>query len=198
MSVELLRLEPVMLTGTLARLEPLSRDHAPDLLEAAGYDDVWAYLDEPTPSTMPMIDKLIVEALDEQRVGKRLPWAIIALDAGRAVGSVSFIDIRARDRGVEIGWGWLTPARWRTGISRQVATLLLYHAFEDLGAVRVAMKTDVRNRRSEAAIRALGAQREGVVRNHMILRDGYIRDSVYYSITADDWPRVRARLAGAS
>jgi RimJ/RimL family protein N-acetyltransferase len=184
----------VTLTGRLARLEPLSHEHARDLLEAARHDDVWTYLDEPTPSTLPMLEKLITEALEEQKAGKRLPWAVIALDSEQAIGSVSFIDIRARDRGVEIGWGWLTPSRWRTGIGREMCYLLLRHAFEDLGVVRVALKTDVRNERSRAAILGLGAQREGVVRNHMVLRDGYIRDSVYFSVTVDDWPAVRAKL----
>lgn len=194
MSVQPLHLEPVTLTGRLARLEPLSHEHARDLLEAARHDDVWTYLDEPTPSTLPMLEKLITEALEEQKAGKRLPWAVIALDSEQAIGSVSFIDIRARDRGVEIGWGWLTPSRWRTGIGREMCYLLLRHAFEDLGVVRVALKTDVRNERSRAAILGLGAQREGVVRNHMVLRDGYIRDSVYFSVTVDDWPAVRAKL----
>lgn len=194
MSASPLTLEPVTLVGQLARLEPLSHVHAVDLLDAAQHDDIWRYLDEPTPRTLPMIEKLIAEALDEQQAGKRLPWAVIALDTERAVGSVSFIDIRTRDRGVEVGWGWLTPSRWRTGISREMVFLLLRHAFEDLGIVRVALKTDVRNERSQRAIIGMGAQREGVVRNHMILRDGYIRDSVYYSITIEDWPQLRDKL----
>lgn len=194
MSVRPLVLEPITLTGRLARLEPLSHEHAADLLEAAQHEDIWRYLDEPTPRSLPMIEKLISEALDEQQAGKRLPWAVIALDSGRAVGSVSFIDIRTRDRGVEIGWGWLTPSRWRTGISREMVFLLLRHAFKDLGIVRVALKTDVRNERSQRAILGFGAQREGIVRNHMILRDGYIRDSMYFSITIEDWPEVHDRL----
>ncbi len=194
MTAGTMRVQPVTLTGRRVRLEPLARRHAPELLEAAEHDEVWTYLDEPTPRSLPMIEKLVDDALAEQGAGQRLPWATIALDTGRAVGSVSLIDLRPRDRGVEVGWAWLSPERWQTGISREVAALVLKHAFEDLDAVRVAFKTDVRNARSQAAILALGAQREGVLRSHMVLRDGHIRDSVYFSVIRDEWPHVRDQL----
>jgi RimJ/RimL family protein N-acetyltransferase len=111
---------------------------------------------------------------------------------GRAVGSTSYIDIRRQDRGLEIGWTWLTPSEWGTGTNTEAKRLLLAHAFDTLGAIRVALKTDARNLRSQRAIEKLGAIREGVWRNHRILSDGHIRDSVFYSFVPEDWAAVRA------
>lgn len=179
------------LHGQLIRLEPLSLDHVPDLAEAAAHDAIWTYLDEPTPRTIHDVERLVQEALDEEQRGARLPFAIMATDSGRAVGSVSFIDLQAAHRGLEIGWGWITPDRWGSGAMREAAFLLLHYAFEALGAIRVAFKTDVRNLRSQGALAALGATREGTFRRHRILADGYVRDSAYYSITDDEWPAIR-------
>lgn len=187
-------LEPVTLTGTRARLEPLSHDHAADLLEAAHYDDIWTYLDEPTPHTLDDISQLIDQAHDEHARGLRLPFAIIDTITGRAVGSTSYVDIRPANRGVEIGWSWLTPSVWGTGINAEAKYLMLAHAIGNLGAVRVTIKTDVRNLRSQHAIDALGAVREGVWRNHLILSDGHRRNSVYYSVTDDDWQTLKTKL----
>lgn len=182
----------VTLAGGRVRLEPLDHRHATDLLHAAAHDDIWTYLDEPTPRTDSEIRTFIADALNDQTAGRRLPFAIIDTRAGTAVGSTSYIDIRPADRGVEIGWTWLTPTTWGTGINRQAKYLLLKHAFEDQGAIRVALKTDSRNIRSQRAIEALGASREGVWRNHRILSTGAYRNSVFYSITADEWPTIRA------
>jgi RimJ/RimL family protein N-acetyltransferase len=181
-----MNIAPVTLAGETVRLEPLEHAHAPDLLAAARYDEIWRYLDEPTPQTLADIAKFIDDAARDREAGVRLPFAIVNR-AGRAVGSTSYIDIRRHDRGLEIGWTWLTPAEWGTGTNTETKRLLLAHAFETLGAIRVALKTDARNLRSQRAIEKLGAVREGVWRNHRILSDGHIRDSVFYSFVPEDW-----------
>jgi RimJ/RimL family protein N-acetyltransferase len=157
-----MNLQPVTLTGKRIRLEPLSYAHTSQLLAAAAYDEIWTYLDEPTPRSPSDIEALIRDALNEQEAGARLPFAIVRNDDGTAVGSTSYIDIRPHDHTVEIGWTWLTPSEWGTGTNTEAKYLLLRHAFEDQHAGRVAIKTDLRNVRSQRAIENLRAMREGV------------------------------------
>lgn len=192
-----MNLQPVTLAGEIIRLEPLGLEHAADLLAAASHDEIWTYLDEPTPRTSEMIESLIRDALEDQSRGLRLPFAIIDIKTGRAVGSTSFIDIRPRDRSVEIGWTWITPGQWGTGANTEAKFLLMSHVFEKQDAGRVAIKTDLRNERSQKAIEKLGATREGVWRNHRILSDGSYRHSVYYSVIDSEWPAVRDCLNAA-
>jgi RimJ/RimL family protein N-acetyltransferase len=175
-------------------LEPLGHQHASELLAAAQYDDIWTYLDEPTPRAIDDITAFINDALADRDHGSRLPFAIVDVASAVAVGSSSFIDIREADRGVEIGWTWMTPRVWGTGLNLEAKYLLLQHAFDDQGAIRVALKTDSRNTRSQKAIEALGAVREGIWRNHRILSTGRYRDSVYYSIIDSEWPAARDAL----
>jgi RimJ/RimL family protein N-acetyltransferase len=190
-----MNVQPVTLTGPRIDLVPLSLAHAADLLVAASHDQVWTYLDEPTPTTPEMIRALILEALDEQAAGQRLPFAVVLRESGRAIGSMSYSDIQPRHRALELGWAWLAPAYWQTGITREASYLLIRHAFESLGAVRVVLKTDARNTRSQKAITGLGAIREGVFRRHRILLDGHLRDSVFYSLIREDWDSVRDGLS---
>jgi RimJ/RimL family protein N-acetyltransferase len=112
----------------------------------------------------------------------------------RAIGSTRYLDIQTQNRGLEIGWSWLTPTVQRTGVNTECKYLLLRHAFEQLGMIRVQLKTDSRNLQSQRAIERLGAVKEGTLRNHMILPDGYYRHSVYYSIIESEWPTVKAGL----
>lgn len=184
---------PVTLSGRVVRLEPLTMDHLPDLAKAARYDDVWTFLDEPVPESEQPVAAMIREALEEQERGDRLPFAVVELASGKTIGTISYIDITPTHHGVEIGWAWITPSRWRSGAGREAGYLLMCHAFETLGAIRVAFKTDSRNVRSQRAIEGLGATREGILRNHRILRDGYIRHSIYYSVGIDERPIVRLR-----
>lgn len=136
----------------------------------------------------------IAGALAEAAKGTRIPFAIIDQASGRAVGSTSYLDVAPEHRRIEIGWTWLgAPAR-RTAVNTECKLLLLRHAFETLGCGRVQLKIDGRNLRSQTAIARLGAFREGVLRKHVILPDGFVRDTVMFSITADEWPGVRARL----
>ncbi len=193
-----MNLRPIVLAGEIVRLEPLGFQHTEDLVAAASYDEIWTYLDEPTPDTSGAMDRLIRDALDDQERGTRVPFAIINLAMGRAIGSTSYIDIRPHDRGVEIGWTWMTPSSWSTGANADAKLLLLRHAFEAQNAGRVAIKTDLRNIRSQRAIERLGATREGVWRNHRILSDGSYRHSVYYSIIDSEWPTVRDFLVASA
>ena len=190
-----MKLRPVLLAGNVVRLEPLGYEHRDDLVAAAAFDEIWTYLDEPTPRTTGAVESLIRDAIDEQERGARIPFAIVSLSNGRAVGSTSYIDIRPHDRTVEIGWTWLTPSHWGTGANTEAKFLLMRHAFEQHGAGRVAIKTDLRNERSQRAIAKLGAVREGVWRNHRLLSTGRYRDSVFYSVIDTEWPQVRERLS---
>ena len=118
--------------------------------------------------------------------------------AGERAGSTRYGDLRSADAGVEIGWTWLHPRHYGTGVNRRMKRLLLAHAFEHMGMQRVQLKTDILNLRSQRAIAGLGAVREGVLRAHMRRPDGSMRDTVMYSVTAQEWPQVRARLSPSS
>ncbi len=137
---------------------------------------------------------LIEPALEELAAGRQIPFAIVDRAIGRAVGSTRYLDIQPANRGIEIGWTWIGTAHQRTAINTECKFLLLRHAFETLGAIRVQLKTDLRNERSQRAMERIGAAREGVLRQNMLLWDGHRRDSVYYSVLVDEWPRVRERL----
>ncbi len=136
----------------------------------------------------------VQNALDEQSAGTALPFAIEDRQNGRLVGSTRLFDFAAAHRGVEIGATWLCPRVWRTRVNSECKYLLLSHCFETLNLLRVQFKTDGRNARSQAAIERLGAKREGVLRAHRILHDGFVRDSVMYSILDREWPEVKKRL----
>ncbi|MFU8875790.1 GNAT family N-acetyltransferase [Micromonospora sp. SL4-19] len=188
---------PATLTGRLIRLEPLGPQHADDLLAAAAHDEIWTYLDEPTPRTREAIDTFISDALRDQDRSQRLPFALVDLRSGKAIGSTSYIDLRPSDRTLEIGWTWLTPGAWGTGANAEAKFLLMRHAFEVLGVGRVVIKTDLRNVRSQRAIERLGAHREGVWLNHRLLSTGRYRDSVFYSVIDSEWPSIRDKLAAS-
>jgi RimJ/RimL family protein N-acetyltransferase len=194
MKLDPMVVKPVILTGRLVRLEPLNMGHVGELTEAGRYAEVWTYLDEESPTGVQSVGALIREALDEQARGERLAFAMMEQASGRAVGSISYLEIERTHRSVEIGWAWITPNRWSTGMSREAGYLLLQHAFETLGAIRVGFRTDSRNERSQRAIEGLHATYEGVFRNHRILRDGLVRHSLFYSVIREDWPTVSAKI----
>ncbi|HEY3993517.1 MAG TPA: GNAT family protein, partial [Ktedonobacteraceae bacterium] len=129
-----------------------------------------------------------------QKEGECLPFTIIDRARDRAVGQTRYLSIASKDYGLEIGWTWLAPAVQRSGINTECKYLLLSHAFEELGAIRIQLKTHHLNLKSQRAIERLGASKEGVLRNHMIMPDGSYRHSVYYSIIASEWPQVKAGL----
>lgn len=184
---------PVVLEGRHVRLEPLEPHHAPDLAAAVA-PEIWRYLDGPPPLSEADVAAFIDEALAVAADGSQIPFATVHRASGRAVGSTRFMDIRPAHRALEIGWTWLGKPWQRTAANTEAKRLMLGHAFEHLGAVRVCLKTDARNVQSQQAIARLGAVHEGVLRRHMILWDGTIRDTVYYSILDHEWPAVKARL----
>ncbi len=177
-----------------ARVEPLAPSHARDLLDAGRDPAIWRHLARGPFVSERDVNGWIATAQAVARTGDELPFAIIDARDGRAVGSTRYMAIRRAHRTIEIGWTWLTPRVHRTAINTTCKLLLLRHAFEKLGAVRVEFKTDIENLRSQRAIERLGAKREGVFRNHMIRPDGSLRASVYFSIVRDEWPDVECRL----
>ncbi|MFF1408918.1 GNAT family N-acetyltransferase [Streptomyces sp. NPDC058289] len=183
---------PITLTGRHVRLEPLTRSHLPDLYEAGGRDEeVWRWQGGPAPQTQEELGARLDTVLE----GDYLPFAVIHLASGQAVGWTTYLDISPADERLEIGWTWYGRAYWRSAVNTESKLLLLTHAFEDLGMGRVQLKTDHLNTRSQAAIARLGAQREGVLRRHRLRPDGTWRDSVYFSLLADEWPEAKARLS---
>ncbi len=189
------RLEPLAtrLSGSLVVLEPLEPRHREELWEAAGDERIWewlAHLGEDRES----FDRWFDLSLEATAEGAEGVLAIRRRADGTLVGSSRFMAVRPPDRVVEIGWTWLNPAVWRSGVNLETKLLMLGHAFDTIGCVRVELKTDARNERSRHAIAALPAQFEGVLRKHMIVPDVGQRDSAYYSVLDEEWPRVRAEL----
>jgi ribosomal-protein-alanine N-acetyltransferase len=182
--------QPVVLSGRATRLEPLTAAHAEGLAAAAA-PELFTYHFPPRELTTAGFAEQI--AAFHSRPNFR-PFAIVSRDNERVAGMTSYLDIRPADRGVEVGFTWLAKVHQGTLINPECKYLLFLHAFEIEQAVRVQLKTDLRNVQSQRAIEKLGAVREGVLRKHIIRPDGFVRDSVMYSVTADEWPAVRARL----
>ncbi len=187
---------PVTLQGRWVALVPLSTDHVPLLLAAGKDPRIWTYMRTGARVSNESMTELVDQLLRSQEAGLDLPFTIFYRPHGTAVGMTRFLDIRRSDRGVEIGGTWIDPRLWRTPVNTESKFLLLRHAFETEGCLRVQLKTDLRNLRSQQAIERLGAKREGVFRKHLVLPDGHVRDSVFYSLTNDEWPGVKARLEG--
>lgn len=191
----MMRIEPITLTGQKVRLEPLSLEHAPALYEAIKEaPSLWQYIYVRQPHSLEQMEQWVTRALLDQTQGTSLPFAIMDLASEHIVGSTRYLRIEVLHRGLEIGWTWLTPSAQRTGINTECKYLLLCHAFELLGAIRVQLNTHYLNRQSQKAIERLGAVKEGVLRNHRIMPDGSYRHSVYYSIIENEWPTVKAGL----
>ena len=186
-------LTPVTLKGRWLTLEPIAENHASGVFDAMQDEDVCRYLAWPPPKAIDETLTLIRQALEDMSQGHTIVYAQIWNATGRAVGSTRLIDVRPADRQVEIGSTFLAREYWRTPANTESKYLFLRYCFETLGCVRVALKTDGRNVRSQEAIARLGAVREGTLRRHMNIR-GYQRDTVYFSILDDEWPAVKARL----
>jgi RimJ/RimL family protein N-acetyltransferase len=180
------------LAGKSVRLEPLSRDHAGPLLEAGeGFDWEWMSVHL---SALDRVNEWIEEALEAQERGAEFPFVVLSQQSGRVIGSTRYMGVMPKDRGTEIGWTWYSPDVWGSAVNPESKFLLLGHAFEEWGAIRVQLKTDSNNFHSQRAILKLGAQFEGRLRNHRIRRDGTFRDTMMYSIIDSEWPAVKARL----
>lgn len=184
---------PVTLEGVHARLEPLAKTHLEGLTLVGLDEALWRWI--PTPvRTREEMAGYIETALNEQERGVSLPFAIVEKATGRAIGCTRFGNIDRTHHRVEIGWTWVAGPWQRTAINTEAKYLLLRHAFESLGCIRVELKTDSLNERSRAAILRIGAKEEGIFRNHMITASGRIRHTVYFSIIDSEWPTVKARL----
>jgi RimJ/RimL family protein N-acetyltransferase len=184
---------PVTLEGAQVRLEPLAKAHLAGLAEVGLDEELWRWI--PTAvRTKEEMAAYIETALDEQARGASLPFAIVEKATGDAIGSTRYGNIDRKHHRVEIGWTWVARARQRTAMNTEAKYLLLRHAFETLGCMRVELKTDSLNERSRAAILRIGAREEGIFRNHMITESGRIRHTVYFSIIDAEWPVVKVRL----
>jgi RimJ/RimL family protein N-acetyltransferase len=184
---------PVTLEGPRLRLEPLSRAHHGALCAVGLDEELWRWIPAPvrTPEEM---TAYIAFALGEQARGAALPFAVVDKESDRVIGSTRYGAIEPAHRRVEIGWTWLGRPWQRTATNTEAKYLLLRHAFESLGCIRVELKTDSLNERSRAAIRRIGAREEGILRNHMITASGRIRHTVYYSVVDSEWPEAKVGL----
>ena len=187
------RPEPVTLEGHGVRLEPLSPDHADGLIAAAADGKLWELWFTSVPAAAYTAD-YIADALAGQLQGTMLPWAVRDLATDTIVGSTRYHDIVPSVERVEIGYTWYSASRQRSHVNCACKLLLLSHAFDTLGCQLVGFRTDNFNFRSQRAIEALGAKKDGVLRHHFPRRDGTVRDSVMYSILASEWPPVRRHL----
>jgi RimJ/RimL family protein N-acetyltransferase len=186
-------LEPVVLEGEHVRLEPLSLGHLDDLARVAFDEEIWRWTSERAMS-LGELRAYVERALDAARTGSVLPFATFSRAAGRAIGSTRFATFEPANRRLEIGWTWIGREWQRTVVNTEAKFLMLAHAFEKLGCVRVELRTDTLNERSRAAILRIGGREEGVLRKHAITSTGRVRDDVYYSILDDEWPAVKAKL----
>jgi N-acetyltransferase len=181
---------PIVLEGRAAKLVPMREEFFPALWEAAT-PKIFDYLSYPTDLTLEGFSGFIRRLMSGSNI---LVYAIHSQESNLPIGVTTFMDIRQEHSGLEIGNTWVAEAYQGTKVNPECKYMLLKHAFETLGAVRVQLKTDARNQQSQRAIEKLGAQKEGILRKHVLLSSGYIRDSVMYSILADEWPGVKAKL----
>ena len=189
-----MEITPVTLEGRHVRLELPAERHVADLLAAGRSSEIWDYIPFGPFSTEEEMRAWLLKQLERMEEGQLIPFVIVRRSDERAVGMTSYMNIALNDRALEIGGTWLSPEAWRTAVNTECKYLLLRHAFEFLGCLRVQLKTDGRNVRSQQAIERLGAVKEGVLRKHMQTRGGFQRDTVMYSIVDDEWPMVKSRL----
>jgi len=188
-----IQVAPITLEGNGVRLEPLAPSHEAGLAAAASDGRLWElwYTSVPAPQE---VSQYIQSALDGQRAGIMLPFAVRELSTNQIVGSTRYHDIVATIDRVEIGWTWYAASWQRTHVNAACKLLLLSHAFDNLGCAVVGLRTDNFNFASQRAIERLGAKRDGVLRHHYARRDGSVSDSVMYSILREEWPDVRKNL----
>ena len=174
-------------------LKPMEKNDIEGIFEVATYPEIWPYLSI-TIESLNDTQKYVANALANKKSGVEFPFVIMDSKTKTIIGSTKFMDIDEKHSRLEIGFTWLTPAYWRTAVNTNCKYLLLQYCFEDLKLNRVQIKTDHENTRSQKAIERIGAHKEGVLRNHMIRKDGTIRNTVMYSVTNEDWSKVKLRL----
>lgn len=186
---------PILLEGQHVRLEPLEERHrAPMLATAQQLPDVFQWFLTDTLAKPAVFHPWFDDGLRNSAVGTDVAWAVVRRGDGKIVGSTRYLDIRRANRGLEIGNTWYAREAQRSAINTEAKYLLLRHAFEALGAVRVQLKTDERNEASRRAIARIGGQFEGILRKYQARFDGYVRNTAMFSLIAEDWPANRARL----
>ena len=190
----MMEVKPFVLTGRHVRLEPLTEAHVPGLAEIGIGQNFWHFMLYGDMNTEADMQSWVLDILDRAEKGADLPFAAIDLASGRVAGATRYLNIMPKDRGLEIGGTWYGTEFQRTAVNTECKYLLMTHVFETLGAIRVQLKTDSRNERSQKAIERIGAKKEGILRNHMILPDGYFRHSVFYSVLDTEWPEVKKNL----
>jgi len=188
-----MNLAPVTLAGRYIRLEPLTLAHHDALCAVGLEEEIWRWFPTPIHSRDDMLE-YICTALQWQAEGTAVPFATVEQSSGSVIGSTRYMNIDVRNRKVEIGSTWLTPTRQRTAANTEAKYLMLRHAFEQLGCIRVELKTDVLNQKSRNAILRIGAKEEGTFRNHVICAGGRVRDSAWYSIIDSEWLGVKLAL----
>ncbi len=187
-----LRYEP--LVGEHVVAEPISEAHTQGLFEAGRHQEDWQYLPIPGFPTRDDAQRWVEQALALVAQNAQYPFVLVHAKTRTVIGSSRYLNIRELHRGLEVGYSWLAREHQRTAANTEAKLLLLANAFERCGALRVELKTDSRNLRSQQAIERIGAKREGILRKHMIAQHGYVRDSVLYSIVDDEWPGVKRAL----
>jgi len=192
----MMEVKPVVLAGRHVRLEPLNDSHVPGLTAVGVGQDFWDLMLYGDINSEEDMRNWVRDMLSRAEMGTDLPFAVIHLESGRVAGATRYLNIEPKGRGLEVGGTWYGIEFRRTAVNTECKYLLLKHAFEVLKCIRVQLKTDLRNVRSQKAIERIGAKKEGVLRNHMVLPDGRIRDSVFYGILDTEWAEVKQRLEG--
>ena len=193
-NTDIMDAQPIVLVGEHVRMEPIGQQHSTDLYEVGKDESIWRYLPRPAFKDLEDSRAWIGSCIDRRERGLDIQFAVVHGAEERAIGSTGYLDIDRPNRALEIGMTWYGVDYQRTAVNTECKYLMLRHAFDDLGALRVCLKTDHRNERSQRAIERIGALRDGVLRNHRIAWDGANRHSVYYSIIDSEWPGVKARL----
>lgn len=187
-------IEPVTLVGKHVRLEPMTEAHIPGLTQIGVGQTFWDFMLYGNMETEADMQNWVRDIIARGEKGTDLPFVAIHLASGRVAGATRYLNIMPKDRGLEVGGTWYGPEFQRSPVNTECKYLLLTHAFETLDCIRVQLKTDLRNERSQKAIERIGAKKEGVLRNHMILPDGRFRHSVFYSILDTEWGDVKKNL----
>lgn len=184
---------PELFEGSRVQLYPLELSQAEELFECGKHEGIWTYLPNGVKTLEDMI-LLIQSSLKSKELGLEYPFVVFDKELNRLVGSTRFLNISEPNKNLEIGWTWYSPVVWRTRVNTECKYVLLKYCFDEFKAVRVQFKADVRNDRSNNAIRRIGATHEGVLRQDRILHDGFIRNANIYSIIDTEWQEVKSRL----
>jgi RimJ/RimL family protein N-acetyltransferase len=182
------------LEGRIIVLEPLTKEHERELYAAAQDPQIWRWMSYNAVESAETFSGWFGDALKATEAGDEAVFVVRSKQSGELIGSTRYMTLRPEHHGLEIGWSWLVPSAWGSGANAEAKFLLLEHAFDRLGCIRVEFKTDARNERARLALEAIPARFEGIFRSHMLVRGGERRNSAFYSVTDDDWPVVRTLL----